>query len=510
MDIIIMSWTWTTLSVFVFLFFLIIQAIFLLKKRDAETKRLPPGPRGFPIFGSLHLLGKYPHRDLHKLAQKYGSIMFMRLGLKPTIVVSSPQAAELFLRTHDLVFASRPPLQAFKLLSYGQKDMIMAPYGPYWRTVRKMCTLELLSNHKISSFKSVRKEELGLLIGFIKDAAAVPVDLSAEVGTLSADMTCRMVFGKKYLDKEFDERGFKAVIQEGMGYAATPNLADYIPQLASLDLQGLTKKLKGISKVCDDFLEKVIAEHVQHSSRDENRNKDFVDLLLSFMGSEESEETDCQIDIEHVKAIILDMLIAGMDTSAAAIEWSLSELMRHPRVMKKVQEELENVVGKDRMVEESDLENLEYLHMVIKESLRLHPVGPFLLPHESMEDCMVNGFHIPKKSQIFINAYAIGRDPNFWSNPDKFFPERFAGSDIDLYGRNFQLIPFGSGRRSCPGLQLGLTTVRLVLAQLMHCFNWELPGGALASELDMTEHFGLVTSRAKHLFAIPTYRLNQL
>ncbi|KAH7565812.1 hypothetical protein JRO89_XS08G0020800 [Xanthoceras sorbifolium] len=226
----------------------------------------------------------------------------MRLGLKPTIVVSSPQAAELFLRTHDLVFASRPPLQAFKLVLYGQKDMIMAPYGPYWRTVRKMCTLELFSNHKISSFKSMRKEELGLLIGFIKDAAAVPVDLSAKVGTLSADMTCRMVFGKKYLDEEFDERGFKAVIQEGMAYAATPNFADYIPQLASLDLQGLTKKLKGISKVYDDFLEKVIAEHVQHSSRDENRNKDFVDLLLSFMGSE---ETDCQIDIEHVKAIIL-------------------------------------------------------------------------------------------------------------------------------------------------------------------------------------------------------------
>ncbi|KAL5753665.1 hypothetical protein ACOSP7_021885 [Xanthoceras sorbifolium] len=500
-----MSWTWTALAVLVLLFFLIIQAIFLLKNRDAETKRLPPGPRGFPIFGSLHLLGKYPHRDLHKLAQKYGPIMFMRLGLKPTIVVSSPQAAELFLRTHDLVFASRPPRQAFKLLLYGPKDMVMAPYGPYWRTVRKMCTLELLSNHKISSFKSMRKEELGLLIGFIKDAAAAPVDLSAKVGTLSADMICRMVFGKKYMDEEFDERGFKAVIQEFIGCAATPNLADYIPQFALLDLQGLTRKLKAISKVFDDFLEKVIAEHVQHSSTDENRNTDFVDLLLSFLGSE---QTDSQIDREHVKAIILDMLIGGTATSAAAIEWSLSELMRHPRVMKKLQEELENVVGKEKMVEESDLENLEYLDMVIKESLRLHPVGPLLLPHESMEDCMINGFHIPKKSQIFINVYTLGRDPNAWNDPDKFFPERFIGSDIDLRGRNFQLIPFGSGRRSCPALQLGLTTVRLVLAQLIHCFDWELPKGALPSELDMTEHFGLAVSRAKPLLAIPTYRLN--
>ncbi|KAL5820381.1 hypothetical protein ACOSQ3_022263 [Xanthoceras sorbifolium] len=175
----IMSWTWTTLAVFAFLFLL--QAF--LWKRNAKTKRLPPGPRGFPIFGCLHLLGKYPHRDLHKLAQTYGSIIHLRLGLKTTIVVSSSQAAELFLRTHDLVFASRPPLEAAKYIAYNQKDMIMAPYGSYWRNVRKMCTLELLSNVKINSFKSMRKEELDLLIEYVKEAAlsGIAVDLSAKL-----------------------------------------------------------------------------------------------------------------------------------------------------------------------------------------------------------------------------------------------------------------------------------------------------------------------------------------
>ncbi|KAH7565855.1 hypothetical protein JRO89_XS08G0026200 [Xanthoceras sorbifolium] len=293
-----MSWTWITLAVFAFLFLL--QAISW--KRNAKTKRLPPGPRGFPIFGCLHLLGKYPHRDLHKLAQKYGSIMHLRLGLKPTIVVSSSQAAELFLRTHDLVFASRPPLEASKYISYNQKNMIMAPYGSYWRNVRKMCTLELLSNVKIDSFKSMRKEELDLLIEYVKEAAysGIAVDLSAKVGALSADMTCRMLFGKKYMEKEFDERGFKAVMEEAMELLATFNLADYIPQIASLDLQCLRKRMKAIAKVFDEFFEKVIDEHVQ--SRDENRTKDFVDLMLSFMGSE---ETDYRIDREHIKAIIL-------------------------------------------------------------------------------------------------------------------------------------------------------------------------------------------------------------
>ncbi|KAK3211907.1 hypothetical protein Dsin_016613 [Dipteronia sinensis] len=176
--------------------------------------------------------------------------------------------------------------------------------------------------------------------------------------------------------------------------------------------------------------------------------------------------------------------------------------------MKKVQKELENVVGKDRMVEESDVDNLEYLNMVIKETFRIHPVVPFLI-HESREDCTVNGFHIPNKSRIFINTWAIGRDQNTWNDPEKFFPERFMESNIDLRGHDFELIPFGSGRRSCPGMQLGLIMVRLVLAQLMHCFNWELPDSMVATELDMTEQFGVVMSRTKHLCAIPTYRLNK-
>lgn len=201
------------------------------------------------------------------------------------------------------------------------------------------------------------------------------------------------------------------------------------------------------------------------------------------------------------------MLAAAMDTSATAIEWVLSELMKHPRVMKKVQKELEDVVGLERMVEESDLDRLEYLEMVVKESMRLHPVAPLLLPHEAMEDCMINGFHIPKKSRVIINAWAIGRDPSVWSDAEKFFPERFVGSDIDVRGRDFQLIPFGSGRRVCPGMQLGLTVVRLVVAQLVHCFDWELPNNMQPTELDMTEEFGIVTPRANHLLAIPTYRL---
>jgi cytochrome P450 len=183
--------------------------------------------------------------------------------------------------------------------------------------------------------------------------------------------------------------------------------------------------------------------------------------------------------------------------------------MKHPRVMKKVQKELEDVVGLERMVEESDLDSLEYLDMVLKETFRLHPIAPLLLPHLAMEDCTVNGLHIPQNSRVIINVWAIGRDPSVWSDAEKFFPERFVGSNIDVRGRDFQLIPFGSGRRGCPGMQLGLTVVRLVVAQLVHCFDWELPDNMLPTELDMTEEFGLTTPRAKHLLAFPTYRLRK-
>lgn len=268
--------------------------------------------------------------------------------------------------------------------------------------------------------------------------------------------------------------------------------------------------MKAISGAVDHILEKVIDEHKQDASENQGNHKDFVDVMLSLMNEMKNfhQEPSYLIEQENIKGIVWDIIIGAIDTSAITIEWLLSELFRHPRVMRQLQEELENVIGMERMVEEVDLANLVYLDMVLKEGLRLHPAGPLLLPHESIEDITLNGYYIPKKSRIIINAWAIGRDPNIWSNNvEDFFPERFIGSNIDFQGKDFQFIPFGSGRRKCPGMQLGLINVRLVLAQLVHCFDWKLPNGMLPSELDMSEEFGLALPRATHLHALPTYRL---
>nr|XP_027077829.1 cytochrome P450 CYP736A12-like [Coffea arabica] len=491
-------WLWTALALAAIWFFL--QDLFLMKKR----KRFPPGPKGLPIIGNLHLLGKNPHQDLAKLAKKHGPLMHMRFGYVPAIIVSSPEAAEKFLKTYDQVFASRPYHESSWYVSYEQRNLTFGQYGPYWRNMRKLCILQLLSSHKINSFLPMRREEVGTLVKSLKQAASdgAAVDLSAAISSLGANMSCLMIFGKKYMDKDFDDRGFRDVIQEGLHVAAMPNLGDYFPLLGVLDLQGLTRRFKDLAKVFDKFFEKIIEEHLQ--SQEHKQTKDFVDIMMGIM---QYGEAEFEFDRRHVKAILLDLLVASMDTSVTAVEWAISELLRHPEAMRKLQKELEEKVGLDRIVEESDLEGLEYLDMVVKESMRLHPVAPLLLPHESMEDCTVDDFHIQKKSRIIINIYAIGRDPNFWSDPEAFIPERYKDSNIDLRGQDFRLIPFGSGRRICPGLQLGLTVVRFVLAQLVHCFNWELADNIRPTDLDMSEAFGIVTSRATHLRVIPTYRL---
>ena len=294
-----MDWSWIALSLIALAY--VVRALLNISKN--KHKRLPPGPRGIPILGNLHMLGELPHQDLLRLAKKYGPIMYMRFALVPTIVVSSPQAAEQFLKTNDLVFAGRPPHEGSRIVSYDRKGISFTDYGPYWRNMRKLCTLGLLSNLRISSFQPLRREELDLLIKSLKEAALsrTAVDLSAKISSLSADMSCRMIFGKKYMDKDIDERGFKAVIQEGMQLAGAPNIGDYIPFVAPLDLQGLARRMKAISEVFDAFFEKIIDDHI-HEPKEEGQPKDLIDVMLGYMGSKENE---FQIERSNIKALVL-------------------------------------------------------------------------------------------------------------------------------------------------------------------------------------------------------------
>lgn len=450
--------------------------------------------------------GTLPHRSLQSLSKRYGPIMSLQLGNVPTVVVSSPEAAELFLKTHDTVFANRPKFETAQY-TYGEESVAFAEYGPYWRNVRKVCTTHLLSASKVESFDGLRKREIGAMVESLKEAAMARevVDVSERVGEVLRDMACKMVLGRNK-DDRFDLKG---ILVETMSVSGAFNLADYVPWLRLFDLQGLTRRSKKISKSLDKMLDEMIEEH-QLAPPAQGHLKDFIDILLSLKDQpiHPHDKHAPIIDKRSIKGIVFDMIIGASETSSNVIEWAISELVRHPRVMENLQNELKDVVGINKMVDENDLAKLSYLDMVVKETLRLHPVVPLLAPHESMEDIVIEGYYIKKKSRVIINAWAIGRDPKVWSeNAEVFYPERFMNSNIDFKGQDFQLIPFGSGRRSCPGIVMGLTIVKLVLTQLVHCFKWELPCGIGPDELDMNEKSGLSMPRARHLLVIPTYRL---
>lgn len=198
------------------------------------------------------------------------------------------------------------------------------------------------------------------------------------------------------------------------------------------------------------------------------------------------------------------MFVAGTDTSSATLEWAMTELARHPRVMKKAQEEVRSFAGAKGKVEEDDLVHLNYMKAVIKETLRLHPPVPLLVPRESIEKCSLDIYEIPAKTRVLINTYAIGRDPETWDGPLEYKPERFVGSAIDIKGQDFELLPFGGGRRGCPGYTFGLATVELSLARLLYHFDWALPSGIAAADVDLGEIFGLATRKKAPLVLVPT------
>ncbi|KAJ4724223.1 Cytochrome P450 [Melia azedarach] len=197
------------------------------------------------------------------------------------------------------------------------------------------------------------------------------------------------------------------------------------------------------------------------------------------------------------------MLVGGTETSSTTIEWAMAEMLKNPRVMEKAQTEVRNVFDKKGNVDEIGLDQLQYLKLIIKETLRLHTPVPLLMPRECRESCKIWGYDIPKGTKVIVNAWAIARDPSYWNEAERFYPERFLDSSIDYKGTDFEFIPFGAGRRICPGITFGLANVELALAQLLYHFNWKLPNGITNNDLDMTENFGAAVSRKNHLYLIP-------
>ncbi|KAL0424486.1 UNVERIFIED_CONTAM: cytochrome [Sesamum radiatum] len=498
-----------------FLIFFIIPLLFLfvLSRRSFRRKPYPPGPKGWPVIGNMPMMDQLTHRGLAKLAKQYGGVLHLRMGFLHMVAISSPDAARQVLQVHDNIFSNRPANIAISYLTYDRADMAFAHYGPFWRQMRKLCVMKLFSRKRAESWDSVRDEVDGMIRAVAKNTGTA-VNVGELVFGLTKNIIYRAAFGSSSHEGQ-DE--FIRILQEFSKLFGAFNIADFIPWLGWMDPQGLNKRLTKARASLDGFIDSIIDDHIQKKKSGSDEavvvEADMVDELLAFYSDEAkvSESEDLQNSIKltrnNIKAIIMDVMFGGTETVASAIEWAMAELMRSPEDLKKVQEELTNVVGLARNVEEPDFDKLIYLRCCLKEVLRLHPPIPLLL-HETAQDATVSGYHIPARSRVIINAWAIGRDESSWEDAEKFKPARFLRDGVpDFKGSNFEFIPFGSGRRSCPGMQLGLYALEMAVAHLLHCFRWELPDGMKPNDLDMSDVFGLTAPLAERLVAVPTPRL---
>ncbi|MED6133674.1 hypothetical protein PIB30_030313 [Stylosanthes scabra] len=471
------------------------------QKRNVKTK-VPEIPGGLPIVGHLHLLNdKIPYfRTFSDMAEKYGSIFALRLGCHPTIMVSSAELAKECLTTKDRVFASRPDTAAGRFMGYDNAVFGLAPYGPYWRKIRKTAMLELLSSYRLEKLKHIRDREIYSLM---KDLFSFSnsndlVSISNLLEHMAFNINVQMIAGKRFSDEainEEDSEGWRLrkAVKDATYLSGVFVVADAIPWLGWFDFQGYVGFMKRTAKELDSILHRWMVEHIEKRGESEH---DFLDVLISAF--EENDEIYGHKRDIVLKATALMLVLTGSGSTAITLAWSLSLLLNHPTAMNAAKQELDTIVGKHKWVQESHIKDLKYLQAIVKETLRLYPPAPLTGIREATEDCYLNDYHVSKGTRLFINLWKLHRDPKTWSNPNDFEPERFlnACSGIDFRGQDFEFLPFSSGRRSCPGRTFGMQVVHLTLARLIQGFDMSTKDGG---QVDMSEGLGVALPKKNAL-----------
>ncbi|KAM7278833.1 hypothetical protein ACFE04_005967 [Oxalis oulophora] len=486
----------------------LISHVFIRSLVSLWTARpMPPGPKGMPIVGALPLLAKgMPHVILANLAKEYGPVMHLKLGTSDMVVASNPDAARAFLKTLDLNFSNRPSNAGAIHIAYNREDMVFADYGPRWKLLRKLSNLHMLGGKALDDWSHVRVSEMNHAIESMCLASekGEPVLIPDTLNFLIANMIGQVMLGRRTFERRgVESNQFKEMVVELMTTAGYFNIGDFIPSINWMDVQGIVRGMKKLHKKFDALLTKMLDQHDKVAD-DRKGKPDFLDHILANREKIDGES----LTNTNVKALLLNLFSAGSDTSSSLIEWSLAELLKNPTILRKAQEEMDKIIGKNRRLEESDIPNLPYLQAVCKEAMRKHPSTPLNLPRVAIEDCEVNGFYIPKNTRLLVNIWAIGRDPDVWEDPLEFKPERFLDpkfAKIDPRGNDMELIPFGAGRRICAGARMGVILVEYVLGSLVQAFDWRLPDDV--KELDMEEEFGLALQKAVPLAAMVTPRL---
>ncbi|KAF7848067.1 hypothetical protein BT93_L2328 [Corymbia citriodora subsp. variegata] len=471
-----------------------VQALrFLEKKAITSPSNLPPGPPPLPVIGNLLELGNLPHKSLAKLARTYGPIIKLRLGSITTIVVSSPSVAREILQAHDASFSNRMVPDTITPFKQDELGLPWAPISPLWRNLRRVCSLHIFTNKKLDSTQHLRLKKVQELLAHVKISARVgsAVDIGEAAFRTSLNFLSNTIFSLDLADpSSVSATEFKKTVSRIMVEAGKPNIADYFPVLKKIDPQGSRRRMKMYFGQMLDLFEGLIQKRLQmRAASDYVRKDDVLDTLINRC---EDKNEDMEIfQIKHLMLLLFNQAIselwilfvghricfAGTDTTSSTLEWAMAELLNSPEKLSRVQVELDQVIGNSNLVDESDMACLPYLQAIVKETFRLHPPIPLLLPRKSGAELEISGVTVPEGTQVFINVWAIGRDGTLWEDLNAFMPERFLVSQINVKGQSFELIPFGGGWRICPSLPLALRMLHMMLGSLLNCFNWKLEGG---------------------------------
>nr|XP_043631555.1 geraniol 8-hydroxylase-like [Erigeron canadensis] len=517
------SWSWEVISnynnieLIIMAFVTILLAILWYKitTLSSSSPSFPPGPRSLPIVGYLPFLGPELHKQFTTMTKSYGPIFKFDVGKKVHIVISTLDLVKEVVRDEDETFANTKITVAGSIITYGGQDIGFSN-NTYWRNLRKIFVHEVLSNKNLEACSCFRRDEVRKTINNVFTKIGTKVDIGEIAFTTVYNVITSMVGGNASNNGAKDVKRMaelKVLASKIFELFGKPNVSDFFPSLAWFDIQGIERESNQQHKKLDRFFTRMIEERTEskfkkfdnkgvgHDQQGVNK-KDFLEVLIELTEQK-------QINVTQMKGLMLNIMIGGTETVTTLVEWAMTEIIENHKVMKKVQEELAQVVGVDNIVEESHLGRLEYLDATIKETFRLHPIAPFLNPRSPNKDCIIGGYTIPKGCTVFLNTWGIHRDPRYWDNPLEFNPDRFLTREdktykFDLNGNNLKFLPFGSGRRVCPGIPLADKMNKYILASLLHSFNWSLPKG---EKYDISEKLSITLKKQKPLIVVPSQKL---
>ncbi|XP_061966986.1 cytochrome P450 76T24-like [Populus nigra] len=475
----------------------VLNASVLLRRKSGCTV-LPPGPRQLPIIGNILALGDKPHRTLAKLSQTYGPLMTLKLGRITTIVISSPNIAKEALQKHDQALSSRTVPDAVR--GHHKNSILWLPASTHWKFLKRLTATQMFTSQRLDASRALRGKKVQELLEYVHENCnnGHAVDVGRSVFTTVVNLISNTFFSLDIANYNSDlSQEFSYLVVGVMEQIGKANLADYFPILRLVDPQGIRRKTNNNFKRLTQIFDSIINERtrLRSSSVASKASHDVLDALLIL-----AKENNTELSSTDIQVLLLDFFIAGTDTTSSTVEWAMAELLLNPDKMVKAKNELQQVEGP---VQESDISKCPYLQAIVKETFRLHPPAPLLLPRKAVSEVEMQGFTVPKNAQILINIWAIGRDPAIWPDPNSFKPERFLECHADVKGRDFELIPFGAGRRICPGLPLGHKMVHLTLASLIHSFDWKIADDLTPEDIDMSETFGITLHKSEPLRAIP-------